>query len=370
MLLETSSSPRSVLDLDTPCVVVDIERMERNLRDMADFAREVGVKLRPHSKTHKIPELALKQMDYGAVGVCAQKVSEAEVMVKNGVRNVLISNEVIGLEKLRKFSELSKKAAMTICVDSLEGINQLSKVAEESNVEVNCLIDIDCGMHRCGATPTEASQLATHVTQSKNLVLKGIMGYEGHVGSFPREQWPKLVEEAMSIVMQAKREIERNGIRVEDVVVGGTPTAKLSGKYQGVTEITPGEYIFYDYGHVESGLVKIDDCALSVYCTVMSRPTKDRAVIDGGIKSFDFDQNEYPRLRHESSYGATLISFSEEHGVLRLDGEKAKEISIGEKLEFIPYHVCTCVNMHDKLYLSRNGRVEKTTPILARGKLT
>lgn len=357
-----------VEDLDTPIVIVDSEQMDRNLADMAEFCRKNNIKLRPHSKTHKIPELALKQMEYGAVGVCTQKVSEAQVMVQNGVRNVFVSNEVVDPEKLRVFTELSQKATMTICVDSVEGIQNLSKAGQDAGVELNCLVDVDCGMRRCGVTPEGAAELAFTISRSKKLAFKGIMGYEGHVGHYPTPEWPQRVKEAMSIVSEAKRGIERAGLSVDNVVVGGTPTAKISGTYPDVTEITPGEYIFYDYGHVESGLVKMNDVAISVMCTVMSKPADTRAVIDGGWKTFDFDQSEYPCLRNMEKLHAKVVRFSEEHGVLELEDDDAKrEIGIGKKLELVPCHVCTCVNLHNYLVFARRGKVEKVLPVLGRG---
>jgi D-serine deaminase-like pyridoxal phosphate-dependent protein len=368
MTLVEPSIDISVQELDTPSVVIDSEQMERNLADMADFCRKRGIKLRPHSKTHKIPQLALKQIEYGAVGVCTQKVSEAQVMVENGVRNVFISNEVIGSEKLGLFAKLSEKAKMSICIDSMEGIRNLSKAGQDSGNELSCLVDIDCGMHRCGVSPSEAARLASMVSSSKNLVFKGIMGYEGHIGGYPRSEWPKLVKDAMSIVSEAKKEIEKTGPKVENVVVGGTPTAKISGTYPDVTEITPGEYIFYDYGHVDTGLVKMNDVAISVLCSVMSKPEETRAVIDGGLKTFDYDQTEYPSLRNRDTLSAKIVHFSEEHGVLRLEDDNAKkEVQIGKKLEFVPYHVCTCVNLHNNLFFTRKGKVERKLKVLGRG---
>jgi len=367
MLYETSQKNLEVSELDTPSLVVDIEQMERNLRDMAQFARESEVKLRPHSKTHKIPELALRQMEYGAIGICTQKVSEAQVMVDGGVKNVFVSNEVIGIEKLRKFAELSRRATMCICVDSVEGITQLTQVARESNTELNCFVDVDCGMHRCGVTPKEAAKLARMVASTGRLSFKGIMGYEGHIGGHPPKEWPALVKESMSIVMRARDEIKQEGLQVEEVVAGGTPTAKITGKYPGVTVVTPGEYILYDCSHIESGLVTMESCALSVFCTVMSKPAEDRAIIDGGLKTFDFDQTEYPRLRDEN-LGAKVVSFSEEHGVLRLESDRAKkEIRVGDRLELVPYHICTCINLHHNLCLTRNRKVEKVVPVFGRG---
>lgn len=369
MTLETPAVlGMSVWDLGTPSVVIDLDQMEKNLLDMADFCKHMGVKLRPHSKTHKTPELALRQMELGAVGICTQKVSEAKVMVDNGVRNVFVSNEVVDPEKVKLFAELSEEAAMSICVDSSVGVQNLSNAAKDSGVELNCLVDIDCGMHRCGVRPDEAGKLASLVSSSKGLAFKGIMGYEGYVGGGPRGEWARQVEEAMGKVSDAKNNIRKAGLEVENVIVGGTPSAKISATYPDVTEITPGEYIFYDWEHVRSGLVSMNNVALSVICSVISRPEESRAVIDGGLKTFDYDQTEYPNLKNYEKLHAKFTGFSEEHGKLRLEDEMARsEFQIGRKFEFVPFHVCTCVNLHDMMYYARRGRVKKSLPVLARG---
>jgi D-serine deaminase-like pyridoxal phosphate-dependent protein len=363
---------QSVNELSTPAVVIDLDQMERNLADMQDFCNHTGIKLRPHSKTHKTPELALKQMEFGAVGVCTQKISEAKVMVDNGVKNVFLSNEVIDPKKLKLFAELSEKAEMMICVDSPDGIQNLWQTARDSGHELNCIVDIDCGMQRCGVQPENAGTLAAMVSGSKNLVFKGIMGYEGHIGGDQkRDQWPAQVKEAMEKVSRAKKEIRKEGLEVEKVIVGGTPTAKLSGTYPDVTEITPGEYIFYDWNHARSGLVSVKDVAISVVCTVMSRPVESRAVIDGGLKTFDYDASEYPIVRNYDNLHAKFIGFSEEHGKLNLEDERARrEFQLGKKFEFVPYHVCTCVNLQNTLYYARHGKVEKALPVLGRGMVS
>jgi D-serine deaminase-like pyridoxal phosphate-dependent protein len=359
----------AVTDLSTPSLVVDDKQMNLNLKEMQDYANGEGIKLRPHSKAHKIPELSLKQIAYGAVGICVQKVSEAQVMVEKGVKNILVSNVVISPEKLELFVELSKKATMSICVDSPEGIESLGRAASGSGIELKCLVEVDCGLHRCGVTPPNARELSLLISKKKNLVFQGIMGYEGHVPNHPTEQWPKLVEQAMAIVSDSKTEITKAGLECKDVVVGGTSTAKISGEYPDVTEITPGEYIFYCKELVDSGVVGLDKCALSVLCTVISRPTEDRAVIDGGLKTFDFDQGVYPCTK-DSSFNLEFLYFNEEHAVLKLNDEITKrKLRIGSKLEFIPVHVSTCVNLHDSLYLQDGGKVTEELKVLARGKV-
>ena len=245
MTLETpSTAGLAVMDLATPSLVIDLDQMERNLTDMADFCKSAGIRLRPHSKTHKTPELALRQIELGAAGVCTQKMSEAKVMVDNGVKNVFISNEVVDPEKLRLFAELSGKATMMVCVDSPIGIRNLADAARDSGTELNCVVEVDCGMHRCGVQPEEAGRLASIAASSKGLVFKGIMSYEGHIGGAPKDQWPSQVKEAMGRVSDAKKDVRRAGLEVEHVIVGGTPTAKISGTYPDVTEITPGDTSF------------------------------------------------------------------------------------------------------------------------------
>src|SRR5271169_297228 len=226
----------AVADLETPSIVIDSEVMEDNLRDMADYAKKAGKKLRPHSKTHKIPELALKQIEFGAVGVCAQKVSEAKVMIDNGVKDVMITNQIIAEEKLQVLAQLAEKARVSVCVDSSQGIKLLTEVAQDHGIELGCLVELDIGMHRCGVAPIEAAKLAKEVSGSKGLVFEGIMGFEGQVNNFPKEQWPAVVKQAMDIVSESKRQVERAGITVESVVVGGTPSSKISATYPDVTE--------------------------------------------------------------------------------------------------------------------------------------
>ena len=365
--VEHMSSPTTAT-LDTPCLVVDAEKIERNLRDMASFAKDASVKLTPHSKTHKCPDLALMQISYGAAGICTQKVSEAEVMADNGIKRILISNEIIGLEKLRRLANLSKRVDLRVCVDSPDGINQLSEAAKEADVRIKCLIDVECGYLRTGVTATVAAQLAKQIAETRTLILQGVHGYEGQVGSYPLRQRPRVVKHAMNMTLKAKGEIEENGLPVEDVVVGGTPSAKMSGRYPGITEITPGEYIFYDYANVTQGLVPVADCALSVRSTVMSRPVPDRAVTDGGLKTFGFADAKFPHVKDESLH-ARVTRLSEEHGILKL-GKGGMGVKIGDILEFVPYRAGPCVNLHDRIYLTRNGRLEKVLPVLGRGKTT
>ena len=172
----------------------------------------------------------------------------------------------------------------------------------------------------------------------------------------------------MRLALKAKEMIEENAISVEDVVVGGTSTAKLSGRIPGITEITPGEYIFYDYANVKSGLVPIDSCALSVRSTVMSKPETNRIVIDGGLKTFCFEEAEYPHLKNAALRGR-FLDLSEEHGIIRLT-KGTQGVKVGDILEILPYRVGPCINLHDKMFLIRNGRLESVIPILGRGMTT
>jgi D-serine deaminase-like pyridoxal phosphate-dependent protein len=286
----------------------------------------------------------------------------------------MITNQVIAKEKLQVLAQLAEKARVSVCVDSVSGIEQLQNAARDNNVELHCLIEIDSGMHRSGVGPSEAAELAKLIAKSEGLIFDGIMGFEGQVNNFsknewPRIVWPRIVKEAMDVVSKAKSEIERGGILVENVVVGGTPSAKIVATFPDVTEITPGEYIFYDYEHFSSGLVPLMQCALSVLSTVVSRPAPERAILDAGCKTFDFDECRFPGPK-DQSLKVKFVGLSEEHGTLILEDEHTRSsFTIGEKLEFLPYHVCPCVNLHDEIFFYRRGRIEKISKVLARGKV-
>jgi D-serine deaminase-like pyridoxal phosphate-dependent protein len=203
--------------------------------------------------------------------------------------------------------------------------------------------------------------------REKGLVFKGIMAYEGHVGSGKtKDERVKLANDAMAVVARAKKDIENKGMKVDVVSVGSSVSTWTVSKDPIVTEVQPGMYIFNDTGLVDREVATVDDCALTVLATVMSKPANDRAVVDAGSKSFQWDQGLFPRAFYYD--GVTMVKFSEEHGWLTLAG-KAKQIKVGEKLRFIPVHCCTCVNQHDEMIGIRNSKVEKVWPILARGKM-
>jgi D-serine deaminase-like pyridoxal phosphate-dependent protein len=356
------------LEIDTPALIVDLDVMMKNIREMAKLAKERGVKLRSHIKTHKVPEIAKMQLEEGSRGICAQKVGEAEVMADHGINDIFITNEVVGTPKIKRLARLAERNKIYVAVDHPENIKSLSEIMKENGVELGIYIDVDCGMHRTGITPEKAPELASLVTRSDGLFLAGVMGYEGHAGApIRREERERLTDEAMKTTMEAVRLINKEGIEVKEVSVGSTPTVWYSSSYEGVTEIQPGTYVFNDYYLVERGVVPIERCALHVLVTVMSRTAPDRGVIDAGSKAFQLDMNRYPIA--VDIQGVEVVKFSEEHGWLKITGEAQNKVKLGDKLEFIPYHVCTCVNQFDIMYIIKNDKVQQEYQIKARGKM-
>jgi D-serine deaminase-like pyridoxal phosphate-dependent protein len=243
----------------------------------------------------------------------------------------------------------------------------MGKEVSEAGSELDVYVDVDSGMGRCGVQAEEAATIAQAIAREKGLVFKGIMAYEGHVGSGKtKDERVKLANDAMAVVARAKKGIENSGMKVDVVSVGSSVSTWTVSKDPIVTEVQPGMYIFNDTGLVDREVATVDDCALTVLATVMSKPANDRAVVDAGSKSFQWDQGLFPRAFYYD--GVTMVKFSEEHGWLTLAG-KAKQIKVGEKLRFIPVHCCTCVNQHDEMIGIRNSKVEKVWPILARGKM-
>lgn len=355
-------------DLETPSLVVDLDRMENNIQRMAKFAKECGVELRPHVKTHKSPEIAQIQLAAGSHGVCLQKVGEVEVFAANGFDDIFLTNEVVAPEKLTRLAQIAEKVRIGLAVDNPEVARLTAKIFKESGSEVNAYVDVDVGMHRCGvADPEDAAALAKDLSGREGLVFKGLMGYEGNVNDArSKEEQVKLSDNAMDSIGAAKASIERGGMAVEKVSVGSSVSTWVNAKHPLVTEVQPGMYIFNDHVLVDRGVATWDDCALTVIATVMSRPAPKRAVVDTGSKTFNFDTGLFPVPLDRK--GVRMIHFSEEHGWLEL-AEGADGLKVGDRIRFVPAHCCTTVNQFDEMYGIRNGKVEKVFPILARGKI-
>jgi len=321
-------------ELDTPAVLIEQRILESNIYNMQSFADAHHVKLRPHTKTHKMPDIARLQLDMGAVGIAVAKLSEAEVMVRSGITDIQIANEIIGPLKIAKLADLSQKARITCAVDSYEGAAAISSHFAGHNLRLDALLEIDTGLHRCGVAPdSDFVQLFRDIAGLSGVNLIGIMTHAGHVyGAGSRREVEEIASSEGSVMAGVASKLRENGIAVSEVSVGATPTVRFSGTVEGVTEIRPGNYVFNDMTQVSLGAVDIQQCALSVLATVISKPAADRVVIDAGSKTFALDKGTHGSDRI-SGYGcilgkdADLARLSEEHGIIMHRGESFSRLS-------------------------------------------
>ncbi len=356
-------------EVDTPALLVDLEALERNLRRLGDRARELGVRIRPHAKTHKSPTIARKQIALGAVGVCCQKVSEAEALVAGGIGDVLVSNEVVGRPKLERLAALAREARVAVCVDEAENVAALGAAARAYGVVLDVLVEINVGANRCGVEPGEpALALAERVAGTSGLRLRGLQAYHGSA------QHLRGYEERRTAIAAAALKAERTatllksrGLACEVVAGAGTGTYAFEGATGVYNELQAGSYVFMDADYAKNLAadgtpVREFEHALFVYATVMSKPSSERAVLDAGLKALSVDSG-MPRLlgREDAEY----VRASDEHGVLRLK-ESNRPLAVGQKLRLIPGHCDPTVNLYDWYVGYRGERVEALWPI-ARG---
>jgi len=350
--------------IPTPALLVDLEVMEANIARMASYFQNQPAKLRPHFKTHKSPVLAQKQIQAGAIGMTCAKLGEAEVLAEAGISSILIANQIVDPLKLSRLAELARQTQVIVAVDQAENLRQISRAVLQAGCTIGVLIEVDVGMHRCGVPTAEAAlSLADLACKLPGLNFLGVMGYEGHtVFEADAAQRKQNAEFAMSALVGTAELIRKAGIEVEIVSAGSTPTFNQTGAYPGVTEIQAGSYIFMDSKYGAMGLPFT--CALSLLATVISVPSRDRAIIDAGLKVLSTD-NGLPEL--VAPAGVRLVRFSEEHGKLELDPEQA-QLQVGQQVELIPSHVCTTVNLHDRYYVLRGGNLEAIWPVAGRGR--
>jgi D-serine deaminase-like pyridoxal phosphate-dependent protein len=352
-------------ELDTPALCLDIEAVERNVRRMADYLAQTGVRLRPHSKTHKSPVLAHLQMAAGAIGITCAKLGEAEVMAAAGLKDLLIANQIVGVEKIARLVNLAAYTQVMVAVDNPENASELARAALAKGVRLRVLIEVDTGMERCGVLPgAEAVDLARRIMDQPGLRFEGLMGYEGHaVMLMDPDQRRQVTEDSLCQLVGTAELLRNNGIPVPIVSSGGTGTYFITGAYPGITEIQAGSYITMDGQYRQE--VGIDfEYGLTLLATVISTRGADHAVIDAGQKAVTKDFG-LPLVLDPP--GWEVAGLSEEHGKLRrLAGPPLRA---GDRVKIVPNHGCTTINLHDEYAVVRAGVLEAVWPVAARGKV-
>jgi D-serine deaminase-like pyridoxal phosphate-dependent protein len=360
-----------IADLETPALIVDLDIMERNLARVADYARQRNLRLRPHTKTHKTPAMGARQVALGAVGLTIAKVGEAEVMLGAGSPDLLIMYPVIGRSKLERLMRVARQTRLTVSMDSLEAARQLSDAASEAQVNVGVLAEIDVGMGRVGVAPgPELVELARGMLRLPALTFEGISFYP-HIKMLDDEGNAQL--KAVSAMIDcALAGLRREGIAVNIVTGGSTPTLFDSHRFAGMNEIRPGTYIYNDRSVVSVGACGWEDVAARMLVTVVSTAKKDHMIIDGGSKTFSSDRLP---LAGEVTFGlieeepdALFHKMNEEHGYVDMSRAKGR-FQVGDRLRVIPNHICAAVNLHERVYGYRGDTVEQVFVVEGRGKL-
>ena len=357
-----------VEDIDTPALVVELAAFERNLRTLADSVKGRPVRVRAHAKTHKCPEIAKRQIAHGAIGVCCQKVAEAEAMVDGGIADVLVSNEVVGATKVARLAELAKRAKLGVCVDAMQNVEALEAAVEHAGASLDVYIELEVGMRRCGIAPGQAAlEIARAITRSGHLKFAGLQAYHGRAQHMrTMEERHAAIEGSAQHVFEMKRLLAQAGIECPIVTGAGSGTYMLEVEAGAWDEIQPGSYIFMDVDYAKNEwaapLPRFEH-ALFVLATVMSRPAADRAVVDAGLKASSVDSG-MPRVWQRE--GLTYRGASDEHGAIDV-APGAAAPALGEKLYLVPGHCDPTVNLYDWYVGVRDGRVEALWPITARG---
>lgn len=366
-------SEQTIDQLDTPSLLLNMNRLEENVQRIVDFTTTNEVNYRPHIKTHKSVDLAKMQMEKGAVGITVATVGEAEVMSAGGIDDILIAYPVASVKKLERIEEITSMAKIILTIDSSEQATLINDFFERKNIQIDAWIKVNSGLNRCGVEPEETVDLAEHIKQLSALSLQGIFTHAGHsYAATSREKIEQIATEEARAVLRSSELCERAGIHITHRSVGSTPTYQMSGIVDGITEVRPGNAVFFDMVQVGLGVASIEDCALEVLSSVGSIQ-KNRVVIDAGSKTLNLDKGahgnesitghgyiqEYPQL--------TLERLSEEHGVIPLS-EDVKDLRITDKLTIIPNHACTVVNLFEEYIVHRDGMIVDRWNVHARGR--
>jgi D-serine deaminase-like pyridoxal phosphate-dependent protein len=357
-------------DLPTPAVLVDLDVLESNVRRMQERARKAGVRLRPHAKTHKSPEVGRLQLSAGARGLTLAKTSEAEVFADLGFDDVFLAYPIVGTDKARRLLALADRVRLAVGVDSLEGAEGLAAPFAAAGRRLPVLLKIDCGFHRVGVLPEAAAALGIRVAEMRGLELSGVFTHAGQgYGGVTPEEVARIGSEEARTISETADALRSAGLPCAEVSLGSTPTAAAAIVGRGVTECRPGTYVYNDRSQVALGACAPEDCAMTILATVVSAPAPERAVVDAGSKTISSDPMRPAPDGHGLVLGGRtrVARLSEEHGVLAVaPGERFR---VGDRVRIVPNHACAVSNLHDHLVAVRAGRVEGRITVAARGRV-
>jgi D-serine deaminase-like pyridoxal phosphate-dependent protein len=371
-----------ISELRTPSVLVDKPRFERNLDRMQAAVAATGIRLRPHAKTHKSPELARMQMRRGAVGVCCAKIGEAEVFAAAGIEDIRLPYPINPVNAARVL-QLLDKTHLSFIVDDLEVARGWSDALRRAGRDVDVLVKVDVGFHRCGIDPVKegAAELVARIADLPGLTFRGLLSHAGHAyGASTAAEMAAIAADEARTLSALAADVERLGHRVEEISVGATPPSRFSLEQPGITELRPGNYIYYDRTQVALDAAGYADCALTVLARVVSAPAADRIILDSGSKTLSNDQAR--GFRSAPGFGTVFRGLqstepddslvverlSEEHATVRVAG--ATRVRAGDLVRVLPNHACVVSNLVDSVWLVDGDTVLEELRVAARGQIT
>lgn len=350
-------------ELETPTLLLDLDAMERNQTRMMQFFQTASAHLRPHTKTHRTPALAKIQLQAGAQGICCGNLGEAEVMLAAGIRDVLVTKQIVQPQQIARVAELSRDSEIVVVADDAQVVQEFARAAQNAGVEIRILVEVDVRLKRAGVPPLgPALYLAQKIASTRGLRFLGLMGYEGSMHNLNADARARECRASLASLIETRDLIERAGIPVHIVSAGASSTFKTAAHIPGVTEIQAGSYLTGDARYLAPW--SDFECALTVLTTVVSRPNSTRVTIDAGQKKLSSDAG-LPLVKNCD--GGRLIALNEEHGILEALGGSSS-LRVGNPLEIIPAHGGTTINLFDKMYAVRGAQIETVFEIAGRGK--
>ncbi|MBI4675287.1 MAG: alanine racemase [Chloroflexi bacterium] len=359
-------------ELDTPTLLIDFDKAERNIARMQEMADSAGVKLRPHTKTHKTPYLAHWQLRAGSRGITVAKLGEAEVMNAAGIDDILIAFPLQGAAKMERLLHLAERARLRVSLDSMKVAQDISDAAARRGFKIPFYVEVDPGLHRVGLPPREPTRdFVRQATKLPGIEFIGLLTHAGQAyAAKTLEEVAVVGKQEGALMVETAEMLRADGIAVREVSVGSTPTARFAAQVQGVTEIRPGTYVFYDTMQVHKFACGWDDCAQTVLLTVVAKHP-DRLILDGGSKTLSSDRGPGGAATFGTVVGFAhleIYALSEEHAHVRVTGNGPLP-DIGAKVQVIPNHACAVMNLHERFVATRGDEVLGAFEIAARGKL-